>query len=239
MNTPRALTNNDAMQSYWEETATTHAILLVHPLTKVLAQPWTLLLEEINECSQNQRTCWLQELTARASCSQTNYRLGLLVEEFQNAKVNELRAKNKGWKDKEAHSSPEFVLYFGTLRPFELIRLGLESQLSIIESWPHKISLETSAELQSYGAKFQWLLEEGKQAAKTRSEARAKTALHRLKEIHSLVGKLNKQRLATYTELLQLAQQQGEVKSWPGTFFIKTARPSTPRRIETTTQPQA
>jgi hypothetical protein len=231
MPVPRELHESEALQNHWDETATTHAALLAHPETKEQAKPWRLFIDSIEECSKGQRACWLEELGAQAICNRVNYTLDLLTEEFHSAKVGELRAKNKTWKDKEARASAEFALYFGNLRPFELIRLALENQIPSMESWPQKLSQEVSPELQAYGVKLQALLEEGRQALKAREEARTKTALHRVKEIHALVGRLNKQRLATYTELLQLAQQNGETKTWPDAFFAR-AQPAGPSREE-------
>lgn len=239
MNAPRELQKNESLQAHWEEAAYTHAALLSHPATKEQAKPWALLIDALDECSKGQRACWLGELGAQASCNQVNYRLDALTEEFHSSKVSELRAKNKGWKDKEARASAEFTLYFGSLRPFELIRLALEAQLPLMESWPQKLLQETSAELQGYGARLQGLLDEGKQTVKARDDARAKTALHRVKEINGLVDRLNKQRLATYTELLQIAQQESEVKGWPDTFFARAAQPSSLRRDPTPTQASA
>jgi hypothetical protein len=225
MPAPRELQENDSMHKQWEGSAYTYAALVAHPLTRLKAEPWRLLLDEIDERSKQQRVCWLEEMSAQATCDQVNYRLDLLTEEFQSAKVGELRAKNKHWKEKEARASAEFTLYFGSLRPFEFIRLALESQLPLMESWPQKLSQEASPELQGYASKMKEILDEGKQALKAREEARAKTALHRVRDIHGLIGRLNQQRLATYTELLQLAQQLGEAKSWPEAFFAKASAP--------------
>jgi hypothetical protein len=232
MSSPKELYETEALQSHWEESATTHSALLAHPHTKDQAKPWKILIDALDDCAKAQRACWLEELSTQAACNQVNYRLDLVTEEFHSAKVNELRAKNKNWKDKEARASAEFTLYFGSLRPFELIRLAIENQIPLMESWPQKLSQEASVELQEYEARFQALLDEGKQSLKARDDARTKTALHRVKEIRGLVDKLNKQRLATYTELLQLAQQNEEAKTWPETFFSKGKPPAGPNREE-------
>jgi hypothetical protein len=239
MTAPRELYGTEAPQTHWETAAYSCAALSANVVTAHLAHPWGLLIEELENCMRGQRLCWLEELRTQAKCDQINHRLDALTSEFATTKLLSLRVKNKRWREKEARASGEFTLYFGAMRPFELIRLALESQIPLMESWPQKLLQENSPELQRYSIKFSEILEEGRAALKERDDARARTALHRVREIYSLVERLNKQRLSTYTELLQIAQKEGEAKTWPDSFFARQSQaPSNAVRERRNTQSQ-
>lgn len=226
MSAPKTLSYSASLQSHREEATYTFALLAADPRTEGIAARWRQHLDELGDCEKSQREYWLKERLCQYRCVRLNEQLDALTEEFRLAKAAEMSARYKKRKDAEQKLSSEMALYFGTLKPFALIRMALESQAPLMELWPQKLVAEASPVLRAFAPRFQTLLEESKAALRAREEARDQIATQRVKEIQPLVDRLNQSRRTTYAELIQIGEQHEESKTWPEGFFLRREPPS-------------
>jgi hypothetical protein len=226
---PRELQPADSLDQHWEDSTYIYVALLANSLTEKLAADWLALIVEVEDCWKGQRACWREEMAAQARVVIANYLLDNLAEEISADKINDLRKKNKGWKDKAARESAEYKLYLRKLKLFELVKMGLENQLHEMQHWPELLTLEPEEDLKARAEPLRALLVQGRAAVESRRKAQAATALHRVGSINALVKRLNHERGALYAALLTIAQQNGESAGWADTFYRPAPEPSPDR----------
>jgi hypothetical protein len=117
---------DEAIDAVWEELCFSESGLLAEKLTKELAAPFTERIEQVGKLRQEQWECWRSERRAASVLVKANYYLDISVDDVSRAKLNDLRNKNRTWKDKTARTSPEYTGYF-PIPPYAIIKLGVES----------------------------------------------------------------------------------------------------------------
>jgi hypothetical protein len=100
---------DEAIDSFWDDLCFSEAALLAEKQTVELAAPFTAQLARVSELRKEQWECWRKERQAAARVAQANYALDITVDDISRHKLNDLRNKNRAWKDKTARSSPEYT----------------------------------------------------------------------------------------------------------------------------------
>jgi hypothetical protein len=226
MPAPRTLADDTSLLTLWGEAVYYRGALSRDILSKLLAAEVEPFLTRIKDTLLGQLDNWAEEDAAQADCDGENYALDGTVERFAEDKIDDLRERNPGWKAQDAREASEFLLYFKTGRPYDVIKLALEAELKAIKTFPEQAGQEGSPGLQAYGPLFAGHLTTGEAALSRRAQAAAGTATHRVREIEKLIADFNDLRGRHYEALLGIARQNQRPRSWAEQFARKGAAPS-------------
>jgi hypothetical protein len=222
-----------SLDSAWEEMVFTESRLLGDANAKVFAANITTLLSRLDQVHGGQRSAWRDEITAQAAVNALDDRLDDWVRSFDlvlQTIVNQNTA------------SPRYRRYFA-VPPWQIIRMGPETELNRVRSWAGSLATEPEAALQEQGAQLKSLIADGDQALENRRNAATARADHRVRDITSLLDDINGARSSLYGLLLQKATELHLPRDWPDRFFrhaTKTARvppPAQPEPQVTATSP--
>jgi len=120
-------------------------------------------------------------------------------------------------------TSPRFTLYFDQ-RPANVIKLGLESELAKVKPWLAQLEGEPEKQLKAFGPRLQAAVTDGAAALAQRVTAHTERALHRARELSSLVDDLNAARRSLYGVLLQRGEEHKLASDWPERFFMHASK---------------
>ena len=217
----RMIRENESLDSAWEEMVFTEARLLGDANAKVFAANITALLTRLDQVHGGQRGAWREEITAQAAVSALDDRLDDWVRSFDLVLQTIVNQDT---------SSPRYRRYFA-VPPWQIIRMGLETELNRVRSWAGSLATEPETALQEQGAQLKSLIAEGDQALEGRRQAATARTDHRVRDITSLLDDINGARSSLYGLLMQKATELHLSRDWPDRFFrhaTKTARAPTP-----------
>ena len=220
---PKDILTSDSLDTIWEEVIYSKASVKSNKSTEALLakiEPFLLRLASLRE---GQLKCWEDEQVTQALVDYYNFLLDRLVEEFGIAKLSSIRRENPHWKEKEARESGEYTLYVkkgSTLS--DIVRLGLASELPVVEPWADLIRRETDALLLPFAERFADLVSKGREAVAVRAKALVATSEHRTRQINPFIKELNDARTSMHGQLLDLSTTLKVQKSWADTFFRKS-----------------
>jgi hypothetical protein len=233
----RTLFYGISIETLWWELCHTTSTLSGDVLTQHLAPPWNQRLADVESAWQTQRSYWREENSATARIFFLDFALDEAVETIASLKLRDVRMKNRGYKERDARESPEFTLYFQK-RPFEIVRMGLESELVEVEGWPAKLAGESDSSLAAMSITLGQLISQGKAAITAREKASSDTALFRVRTLNPMIDALNTARCDLYAELIKIANANRLPRNWPEGFFLSAA-PAAPARGEARGKAQA
>jgi flagellin-specific chaperone FliS len=229
---PRDVLASDSLDSIWEEIVYNKASLKGNTVTEPMVSKIDPFIFRLISLREGQLKCWEEEQVAQALVDYYNFMLDRLVEEFGTAKLASIRKENPHWKEKEARESGEYTLYIkkgSTIS--DIVRLGLASELPVVEPWADLIRRETDASLLPFAERFADLVSKGKEAVVARAKALVATSEHRTRQINPFIKELNDARTSMHGQLLDLSTTLKVPKSWADTFFRKSAG-SSPNKDE-------
>ena len=221
------LTQDQSLDSTWADLTFTEARLLGDTNAKELAPPFTELRQRVESVRSRQLDTWRDEVFAQAAVTAADYALDDWVRDL------DLALKHIVEGDTE---SPRYRRYF-TTAPSSFIRMGLESELLRVRSWPDSLSSESEAELKELGARLRTLVTQGDAALDGRRAAGAKRSDHRVRSIASLIDDINNARLSLYGSLASKAAELRLPRNWPDRFFQHSSRVAKEEAPPTPTPP--
>jgi hypothetical protein len=208
----RTIQYDETLLGLWEELVYSEARLLKNKLTADLAKKIGLHLKEWEKVSGGQLACWRAEIVAQAGVDEENEDLDETVADLDHAIYS---------LDRDT-SSPRYKRYF-TKAPSHVIRLGLESELGVVRTWPDSLAGEPEKALQDVGKRLAKDVAEGDAAVAERRGAQTRTKDHRVRDIVKLVDAVNATRRTIYGELIQRGEKAGQPKNWASRFFRKSS----------------
>lgn len=210
----RTIGHEEALDVVWEELVYTEARLLSDPLAKSLAPQAARLLAQWDRVAAGQRAAWRAEIVAQAAVDQADDELDEGVDEV----ARELLHEEKGDRGTE-----RFKGYFRQA-PNEVTRLGLESELEVVRSWPEALQGEAEKTLQRLSKTMKDLLAQGDAAVEGRQKAAVARATQRVREVVRFVDDVVAARRSMLTELHLRAQREGKDADWALRFFKRGHR---------------
>jgi len=194
----------------WDELVYTAARLKKNKHTKDLAPQLAPLLKRWEKIAAQQRALWTAEIEAQAGVDEGNDDLDDTVGEIDSGLLHHERQK-RGARHKRYFKQPAN----------QTIRLGLESELEVVRTWPGSLKTEPEQDLQALGERLADDLDTGDAAVAEKKQAAANTADHRVREIHTFIDDVNNLRLSLFGALATRAAQKKLPASWPARFFRK------------------
>jgi hypothetical protein len=220
---PREILSAESLDTVWEEIVYSKSGLKGNKSTESFLGKIDPFIKQLTTLKEGQLKCWEDEQVTQALVDYYNYALDRLVEEFGAAKLAAIRRENPHWKEKEARESAEYTLYIkkgSTIS--DIIRLGLASELPVVEPWADLIRRETDALLLPFAERFEDIVTKGKEAVAARAKALVATSEHRTRQINPFIKELNAARTSLHGQLLDLSTTLKFPKSWADTFFRKS-----------------
>jgi hypothetical protein len=197
-----------SLDTIWQESVYTRARLLAEAEVADLAPSFASFVTSSLEVLAEQRAHWEAELIAQAQVSGLDSALDFFCERIEKDALVAL--------DMDRDNATFRRLFPQGLRA--VTRLGLESQLQEVRSWPTTLSA-APLNLTTQAETLTDLITRGQAALSARADALAKTAIHRASRIEGLINDLNAARGSTYGELLKRASTLGLSKAWARSFF--------------------
>ncbi len=118
---------------------------------------------------------------------------------------------------------PRVRTYFPKPRS-EVVRLGLQSQLAVVGSWPTALAGEPEPELQALGVRLQQAIDAGQAAVSRRADAVLARATQKAREVLLLKDDIQAARQSVYGELVRRAAAARRPRSWADGFFRTASR---------------
>jgi hypothetical protein len=202
---------SDSLDTIWSQLVYTEARLLKDPRAKDLAPVITKMLDRWETVSAGQRTCWHHEIVAQAGVDYEDEQLDETVDDVDHAIIHIDR-------DRE---SLRYRRYFPHGKA-EIIRLGLETELDRVRTWPTQLGGESEKPLQKLGTRVATHLADGDAAVAERRDAVTATGTQRVREIVKLVEDVNGARRSLFGLLLQRGEEAKLDPSWAQGFFRKS-----------------
>ena len=216
----RTIKNSESLDSLWDELVYTEARMLKDPDAKDLVAPITALIKRWEKVDLGQRSAWRAEIVAQAWVDAENENLDETVGAVSDGLLVVTR------KDR---NHPRYRRYFKKTAS-EVIRMGLQSELEVVRSWPQSLKTEPEAALSTLGAELEKNVTEGDAAVEARSAAATHRTDHRLREIVRLIDDANGTRRSLYGQLITRGEEKGRPADWASRFFQKTTT-SAPRAV--------
>lgn len=200
---------DSSLELVWMESAYTRACTKVEPLAADLEPIFVGFVKRALEVATEQRNHWEDELILQASVHFLNINLDTHTSRIDKNLLSHVDMDRK---------SSEYQQIFSQA-PSAIIKLGLASQLDVVRNWPTKLAAIEDSKLQENGKTLNSLVTEGDAAIQARADARARTAVHRVRRIEALINDLNAARQSAYGELLKRAAAHDKPKAWARAFF--------------------
>jgi hypothetical protein len=202
------------LDSTWADLTFTEARLLGDVNAKESAPTITQLRQAIERVRNGQLDSWREEVFAQAAVDTADDALDDCVHDVDVALKHILSGDT---------TSPRYQRYF-PVAPSSIIRMGLESELGRVRSWPDSLASENEPELKELGARLRTLVTEGDAALESRRKAAAQRNDHRVRSITSLIDDINNARLSLYGTLARKAAELRLPRNWPDRFFQRASR---------------
>lgn len=210
----RMIQHEESLDAVWEELVYSEARCLKDPNAKGFAKDFGNLIERCEEVRAGQRKAWRAEIAAQAGVDAADDELDDIVDELDDELLYILRGDR---------TSPRYRHYFSKPKN-EIVRLGLESELGKVRAWPPSLKAETEKPLQKLGARLEADIAAGDEALSERLTAAQQRAVHRLKQIMTLIDDVNAARRSIYGTLLARGEELKLDADWANRFFRRTAR---------------
>jgi hypothetical protein len=204
---------SDSLEFIWTVLTWEEARLLKDKNAADLAPEVGELLERLDALNAGQRKAWRAELIAQAGVDAGDDDIDDVVDDVDNELLRTDR-------DRDA---PRYKRYFKKPR-HAIVRLGLESELEEVRTWPESLKTEPEKALKKLAVRLQEAIEAGDAAVKERQRAAAKTSDHRVREIVRFIDDVNAARRTHYGVLIQRAEELKLGADWPGRFFRKSTQ---------------
>lgn len=227
----RMIQYTDSLDSIWSVLVYEEARLLKDNNAADLAPEVGELLERWSGVNAGQRRVWRAEIVAQAGVDAGDDVLDDTVDDVDNELLRTERDR----------SAPRYKRYFKKAR-HAIVRLGLESEIEVVRTWPASLKTEPEKGLKQLGARLDADIAAGDAAVAERQAAAAKTSDHRVREIVRFIDDVNASRRARYGLLIQRAEELSLETDWPGRFFKRGSQArvkAAPKEGEGTTEPQA
>ncbi len=173
----RTIQNSDSLDTVWEELVYTEARLGSDKDAKDFTKDIAKLIEQSEAIRQGQLKVWRAEIAAQARVDAADDVLDDDVDDLDTELLHVVR---------QDRSSPRYRHYFSKPKN-EIIRLGLESQLGKVRTWPDSLKNEAEKTLQKLGTRIAATIAEGDAALSARLTAAQQRAVHRVKEIVTFI----------------------------------------------------
>lgn len=211
---PATLTQGQSLDSTWADLTFTEARLLGDANAKELVPSFTQLRQAVERARNGQLDSWREEVFAQAAVDTADDALDDCVHDVDVALKHILSGDT---------TSPRYRRYF-PVSPSLIIRMGLESELGRVRSWPDSLSSESEADLKELGTRLRALVSQGDAALEGRRKAAAQRNDHRVRSITSLIDDINNARLSLYGTLARKAAELRLPRNWPDRFFQRSSR---------------
>lgn len=216
----RTIQHSDSLDTVWEELVYTEARLESDKDAKDFAKDIAELIERTEGVRQGQLKVWRAEIAAQARVDAADDALDDDVDDVDTELLHVVR---------QNRSSPRYKHYFSKPK-HEVIRLGLQSQLGKVRTWPDSLKNEAEKTLQKLGTRLAATIEEGDAALNARLTAAQQRAMHRVTEIIALIDDVNAARRSLYGALVTRGEERGRDPEWAGRFFRRTVR--SPKKVK-------
>jgi hypothetical protein len=210
----KTIQHEESLDAVWEELVYSEARCLKDPNAKGFAKDFGKLIERCEEVRAGQRKAWRAEIVGQAGVDAADDELDDVVDELDAELLHILRGDR---------TSPRYKHYFSKPKN-EIIRLGLESELGKVRTWPPSLKSEPEKPLQKLGGRLESDIAAGDEALTERLTAAQQRAVHRLKEIVTLIDDVNAARRSIYGALLTRGEELKLEPEWANRFFRRTAR---------------
>lgn len=200
-----------ALETVWHRTVYTEHRLLRNKLAADLAPPFTALAARCRQEMIAQLGHWGAEIGAQAGADEADDALDDTTTEV----VAQIRHLDRN--DKETR----LKRYVGNDTLSGIVRLGLSSQLKVVEGWPKALGTEPETVLHELGQHLAQNIATGAAADQERVTAAGERATHRARNIASLLDDLNALRATTLGLLVVRGTKNKLPSDWPRRFFYK------------------
>ncbi|MBS2027191.1 MAG: hypothetical protein JST54_04730 [Deltaproteobacteria bacterium] len=208
----------DSLDVIWEELVYTEARLLADSKASDLAALFSQFIQRMQALKSSQQTSWQAEIRAQASVDAADDQLDDVVRGF---------ADNLLFALGNDRTQARFTRYFGD-NPSAIIKLGLESELTKVRSWPASIGGEPEPQLQAFGAQLQAAITAGDAALASRTAAAGARADGRARGINTFIDDVNAARQSLYGTLTTRVGPNKLPRDWPERFFKHAVKPPKP-----------
>jgi len=205
---------SESLDTVWEELVYSEARCLKDANAKSFAKDFGGLVERCDEVRGGQRSRWRAEIVAQAGVDAADDGLDDTVDDVDVELAHVLRGDR---------ASPRYKHYFSKPKN-EIVRLGLESELGKVRAWPVSLKNESEKPLQKLSPRLESDIAAGDAAVAERVAAAQERAVHRLKEITTLIDDVNAARRSIYGTLLTRGEELKLESDWASRFFRRTAR---------------
>ncbi len=206
----RTIGYGESLDNIWEELVYTEARLMLDPNAEDLAKEFTAMLARWAKVDAGQRAVWRGEIIAQVRVDAENDTLDDTTDDIGDA-VYQAEDKDR--------TSTRYRRYFGSRRPSEIIKMGLESQLGVVRPWVEALKTEPEKELHALGTRLEGNVETGTVAVEGRMKAATDSTNFRVRERMRFVDDVNGLRDSVHGILAQRAVKKKLGKSWPDRFF--------------------
>lgn len=215
-----------SLSVHWEHIVYTLARLSAHPAGKPFVADFKTLEKRLEALEAAQRDVWRDEVVAQAM-------VDVVDDELDDA----TRALNRELAYVDGPKTARAKRYFP--RPAsKFVSLGLQSQVDAVAGWPSSLKAEPEPALKKLATMFAGILAAARKALTGRTDAAARRADQRVRDILSFVEDHNRLRLATHAGLTSLAAKQGLARDFADRFFRRETRSSVAETDAVTPAPQ-
>ncbi|MBI4957485.1 MAG: hypothetical protein HY908_36090 [Myxococcales bacterium] len=212
--TIRTLQHEESLETVRDELVYTDARLKKSKHTKPHVGALADLLTRWQTVFVGQLGVWDAQTVAQAGVDAVDDDLDDLVDDTDRA-LRQIVKDDRG--------SARYRRYFPEA-PSALARLGLESELDRVRTWPGSLGSEPEDALKTLAPAVAASVAEGDAAVAERRAAAAAGADQRVRDIVRLVDDVNAARRSLYGTLIQLAEAQHLASDWPRRFFRRRER---------------
>jgi hypothetical protein len=142
---------------------------------------------------------------------------------FRNIDLDFAVAEHRGVVVRKTHGKTDHKLYqrfYATLKPHEIIRLGLRQELLVVEPWVESLKHDPDKELQDLGLQIEQVVRAGQAAVATHNDAIQAMRDFRADKRAKLFDDLNAGRRTLWAELSNL----GRGPDFAPSFFRQSAK---------------
>lgn len=223
---PALLRDNESLDSHWEELVYSEATFLAGG-HKAQAASTAKALKQLDGIQGGQRAAWRREIVAQALVDFADEDLDEGVEQLGRDLLH-LEAGNR--------KASRFKQYFKTAVS-AVTRLGLESQIPVVEAMVVTLGRETEKQLKEHAKKLLGFIKRGKEAVDERRTAAAERGAHRAQAIIRFVDDINALRTSQHAEITLEAAKAGKPRDYADRFFRRQTRTARPVPGEVTPTP--
>jgi hypothetical protein len=204
----------------WYYLVYSEARLLNDENAKEYAAKITALIKEVEVTWQGQRTAWRAEIAAQAKVDAANYHLDHQTKRFARILLSQ--------EDIALNTNhPRYKRYF-SIALSRIVKLALEPQIKITRPWLESIKTEGEAAVRAFFDIFTGIVHSGEEALKNQEKATGARKDHRVRDINSLVKRINDTCQEIYGALKAKAPSLNLPPEWVDGFFYSPRNAAAP-----------